>query len=196
MRVLEDLHVVENRGSGINLMLDAMRSANLAPPKFEDKRNSFRVIFYNHTLLSPESISWLNQYAAYPLNDRQRLALVFLRQRERITNKVYQTLNRVDAQSAYRELRGLVDVELVQPHNTGRWTYYTLNIPDIVATTFAETPEERVLQYVREHGYITRGTLMRLLGYREGQAKWLLLKMQPEHLQSVGAGKGTRYVLP
>ncbi|MBK8540857.1 MAG: hypothetical protein IPL60_12775 [Ardenticatenia bacterium] len=32
MRILEDLHVVENRGSGIGSMLRALREANLEPP--------------------------------------------------------------------------------------------------------------------------------------------------------------------
>jgi ATP-dependent DNA helicase RecG len=33
-------HLVENRGSGINAMLAAMRGANLEPPRFQDKRTS------------------------------------------------------------------------------------------------------------------------------------------------------------
>ena len=60
-------------------MLWAMREANLEPPAFDDRRSSFRVTFRNHTLMSPEAIAWLNQFSSYPLNDRQRLALVYLR---------------------------------------------------------------------------------------------------------------------
>ena len=39
MRLLEDVHVVENRGSGIRGMLQAMRDANLEPPRFDDRRS-------------------------------------------------------------------------------------------------------------------------------------------------------------
>ena len=70
MRLMEDLHLVENRGSGIRAMLEAMRRANLEPPRFEDKRSSFWVTFKNHTLMSPEAITWLNQFAKLPLEDR------------------------------------------------------------------------------------------------------------------------------
>ena len=37
MRMMEDMHVVENRGSGIRAMLHAMREANLEPPRFDDR---------------------------------------------------------------------------------------------------------------------------------------------------------------
>ena len=57
MRMMEDMHIVENRGSGIKAMLQALRDANLEPPRFDDRRSSFRVVFHNHTLMSSESIS-------------------------------------------------------------------------------------------------------------------------------------------
>jgi len=60
------------RGSGIRALREAMRRANLEPPRFDDKRSSFWVTFCNHTLMSPEAVTWLNQFAASPLNDRQR----------------------------------------------------------------------------------------------------------------------------
>ncbi|MEW6416611.1 MAG: ATP-binding protein [Nitrospirota bacterium] len=41
MRLMEDLHIVENRGSGIRTMIEAMRRANLEPPRLQDKRTSF-----------------------------------------------------------------------------------------------------------------------------------------------------------
>src|SRR5438067_3959214 len=34
MRMMEDMHIVENRGSGIKAMLQEMRAANLEPPRF------------------------------------------------------------------------------------------------------------------------------------------------------------------
>jgi ATP-dependent DNA helicase RecG len=55
MRMREDAHLVENRGSGIKTMMEAMRQANLEPPRFQDKRSSFWVTFRNHMLMSPEA---------------------------------------------------------------------------------------------------------------------------------------------
>ncbi len=46
MHLMEDVHMVENRGSGIDAMLDAMQKRGLPAPVFEDKRTSFLVKFY------------------------------------------------------------------------------------------------------------------------------------------------------
>jgi ATP-dependent DNA helicase RecG len=46
VQLMEDVHLVENRGSGIDAMLDAMRKRGLPAPVFEDKRTSFLVKFY------------------------------------------------------------------------------------------------------------------------------------------------------
>ena len=79
MRMLEDMDIVENRGSGIRAMVEAMRSAHLAPPKFKNNHTSFKVTFYNHTLLDKETLEWLNRFNTIPLNDNQRFALAYLR---------------------------------------------------------------------------------------------------------------------
>ncbi len=49
--------------------------------------------------MNPEAITWLNQFARLPLSDRQRLALVYQRYNDQITNSDYQRLNQVDAPS-------------------------------------------------------------------------------------------------
>lgn len=46
VQLMEDMHMVENRGSGIDAMLDAMQKRGLPAPVFEDKRTSFLVKFY------------------------------------------------------------------------------------------------------------------------------------------------------
>jgi len=55
--------LVENRGSGIKAMIEAMRNANLEPPRFQDKRSSFRVVLRNLTLMNKKAIAWLNHLA-------------------------------------------------------------------------------------------------------------------------------------
>ncbi|MGH8760268.1 MAG: ATP-binding protein [Burkholderiales bacterium] len=200
MRLMEDVQLVENRGSGIRGMLEAMRRANLEPPRFDDKRSSFWVIFRNHTLMSPQAIAWLNQFAAQPINDHQRLALVYLRLNDQITNRDYQRLNHVDSVMANRELRGLVQAELIEQHSTRRWAYYTLKVkPEIGApqpVAPAMTDEEKVLDYVRQHGSIKRAECARLLEMTEVQARYLLQKMrQAGVLNLESSGRGARYVL-
>lgn len=116
MQMMEDHRLVDNRGTGVNGMIAEMRDAHLEPPRFNDDRSYFRVTFYRHTLLlSGEGIDWLNSVAAaLPISDRQRLALLYLRANERMTNSDYRRLHRVDSRVAARELQELVTMGAVE----------------------------------------------------------------------------------
>jgi ATP-dependent DNA helicase RecG len=190
MRMMEDMHVVENRGSGIGTMLQEMRAANLEPPRFDDRRTSFWVTFRNHTLMSPEAITWLNQFAQVPLNDRQRLALVYLRQHEHIANSDYRRLNHVDAMVAGQELRGLVQAGLVEQHGVSRSTSYTLRVPDdLPGRKPLEADEERILAYVREHASISNAECRELLHVELQRASYLLKKLAAEGILQRDRGR-------
>jgi ATP-dependent DNA helicase RecG len=197
MRMMEDMHVVENRGSGIKSMLQALRDANLEPPKFDDRRSSFLVTFRNHTLLNPQAIVWLNQFADRPLNDRQRLALLYVRQHGQITNPDYRRLNQVDPLVAGRELRSLVESALVEQEGIGRWTSYHLAAWLTPADSpEPQTDEDRVLTYVRERGAITNASCRKLLGVNDDRAYYVLKRLcEDGHLRPDGEGRYRKYVL-
>lgn len=201
MRLMEDTHLVENRGSGIDAMIAALRQANLEPPRFHDRRSSFCVVFRNHTLMNPEAIAWLNQFAAEPINDRQRVTLAYLRLNQQITNGEYQRLNHVDPMTAGRELRGLVQTGIISQNSTRRWAFYTLSVP--AQTPAGPTPkgsvtdEGKILAWVREKGFIKRATCQRLLGITPDRARHLLTQLRREgKLRMTGERKGAKYVLP
>jgi ATP-dependent DNA helicase RecG len=200
MRLMEDLHIVENRGSGIKAMLRALRDANLEPPSFDDRRASFLVTFRNHTLMSPEAIRWLNQFATLPLNDRQRVALVYLRQHDRIANADYRRLNRVESLLAGQELRGLVEAGLVEQEGVGRSTKYALKVAREAPGPEPERPptdEDRILAHVRAKGAITNRETQTLLGVNSDRAHYLLRKLTDAHsLIATGTGKGRKYQFP
>ena len=197
MRLLEDLHIVENRRSGINQMLSAMREAHLGPPAFRDRRSSFLVTFRNHTMISPKAIEWLSQYAHRELSDQQRLALIYVRQEKLMTNSDYRRLNHVDITEATRQLRSLVQTGLIRQHGTRRGAYYTLTQPD-PQRTIPFTHEERVLDYVRHNGSITNRECRKLLEIK-GMVKVskLLGRMYRSRLlERKGKYKGAHYVIP
>jgi ATP-dependent DNA helicase RecG len=197
IRMMEDIHIVENRGSGIKAMLHAMRTANLEPPAFDDRRTSFRVTFRNHTLMNPDAIAWLNHFAATPLNDRQRLVLVYLRQHQRITNGAYRRLTQVDPMRAGQELRGLVDADLVDQEGVDRWTSYRLKVsPALPEQREPQTDEDRIVAHVREVGSITNTECRTLLHVDDTRAYYLLKKLcDAGYLKPEGKGKWRKYVL-
>jgi predicted HTH transcriptional regulator len=178
-------------------MLESLRQANLEPPRFDDRRSSFHVVFHNHTLMSRVAIAWLNQFATIPLNDRQRLALAYLRQHDHLGNADYRRLTRVDATTAGLELRGLVQEGLAAQAGVGRWTTYSLQAPREVPELFQPPKEEdRILAFVREHGSIRNGECQALLSVGSSRAYLLLKKLEKQkRLVAKGIGKGRRYSL-
>ncbi len=198
MRLMEDCHLVENRGSGIRTMIEALRKANLEPPKFVDKRSSFCVTFRNHTLMGPAEVEWLNQFADRMLNDHQRFAMAYMRTNRQMTNGDYRRLNHVDRVVAYQELRGLVQSGLVKSLGARGGAYYSLNIPvDIPATQQPQSDEEKIIEYVRRHGSITNAQCRELLGVKDTAAWYILKKMSRKGLLEPSGEKRRRhYVLP
>ena len=198
MRLLEDVHIVENRGSGIASMIEAMREANLEPPRFEDTRSWFLVTFRNYTLMSPNAIAWLNQFATRPLSDDQRVAIVYLKHNRRMTNSDYQRLNHVDSVTANRQLRNMVQLSLIEQHSTRRWAHYTLNtefMPEITAEPRKKIVEEKVLAYARLHGSINNVQCQHELKVDERRARYILQKMCRGGLLKIeGQSRATKYV--
>jgi ATP-dependent DNA helicase RecG len=65
VQLMEDLHLVENRGSGIDAMLEAMQKRGLPAPVFEDKRTAFLVRFYQQTTTDTPSANEEQRILAY-----------------------------------------------------------------------------------------------------------------------------------
>ena len=198
MRMMEDMQVVENRGSGISAMLHVMRKANLEPLRFDDRRASFKVTFHNHTLMTADAISWLNQFSHLPLNDHQRLALVYLRQHSHIDNRDYRRLNRVDTMTSGQDLRGMVQTGIVEQTGFGRWTKYILRIKEERAKEpKILTNEEKILAYLKKHGSINNAECLEMLGVDFNNASYLLKKLSARSLiKREGKHRWTRYRLP
>ena len=113
VQLMEDVHMVENRGSGIDAMQDAMQKRGLPSPVFEDSRTAFIVRFYQRTPVE------------MPLADE----------------------------------------------------------------------EQRILAYVKRHGFIRRADAQELLDVNEARARYLLQKMQKAgQLRKEGRYKDARYL--
>lgn len=200
MRFLEELGLVENRGSGIRAMIAAMREARLEPPHYEDTRNYFRVTFKNTSLMSPEAVRWLNRFGSYRLNDNQRMALIYLHWNEKMTNSDYRRLNSVyDTIEATRELRELVGSGLLEMHASRRWAYYTLagTAREQMEIQAVGSEAERVLDYIYQHGSISRRECAELLRGSLTHSRYILGRMRDQgKLKMVGRKRWARYTLP
>jgi ATP-dependent DNA helicase RecG len=126
VRLLEDLQIVENRGSGIPTMIKEMRDLKLEPPVFEEKRGDFWVVFKNHTLMTREDIEWIKKLGVN-LTEDEAIALTFIKNNEKITNGDYQKLNNINRDKALIDLKKLISKGLIESQGVGGGIYYILN---------------------------------------------------------------------
>lgn len=201
VRMMQDEGLVENRGSGIDAMIEAMRAARLEPPQFTDDRTRFTVVFRSHALmLDDDAVEWLNAIAGHlPLNDRQRLALLYLRRHRRLTNSEYRRLHPgLDSRDALHELQGLVRSGAAVTRGVRGGSWYDLALPaERPSAREPVTDEARVLDYVRKQGFIQASTASSLLGWDNAKRAGRFLKSLAEHglLVRQGQKRGTRYVI-
>ncbi|MCD6507089.1 hypothetical protein J7M22_10755 [Candidatus Poribacteria bacterium] len=104
-------------------MLDECAKAGLPEPEFEDAQGAFWLTF-RKDILTEEYLRSLG------LNDRQIKAVLYVKQKGRITNREYQQLNQVSKATATRDLTDLVARELLRAEGVGkRGIHYVLIEP-------------------------------------------------------------------
>lgn len=117
--VFYDIELIEQWGSGIDKMRNACLRAGLPEPQLEE-RQGFRVIF-RRDIFTEEYLGKLG------LNERQIKAVMYVKEKGRITNKEYQEINGVSKPMATIDLKALVDKKVLEKLGTiGRGTEYIL----------------------------------------------------------------------
>jgi ATP-dependent DNA helicase RecG len=99
--VFYDMGWIEQWGSGIDKMCKACMKAGLLEPRFEEYQG-FRVIF-RKDIYTEEYLRNLS------LNDRQIKAVMYVKEKGKITNKEYHELTGVSRITASRELQDIVE---------------------------------------------------------------------------------------
>lgn len=112
---------IESWGRGTLKIIRECKQAGIPEPVFSydssDISVEFRKDIYNKIYLKS-----LN------LNDRQVKAVLFAKEKGKLTNSDYQTLNDVSRETATRDLKELIDKQLIKPSGQkGAGAFYTLN---------------------------------------------------------------------
>lgn len=111
---------IERWGGGIQKMLDGCRGVGLPEPEFEEMQGAFWVTF-RKDVFTEERLRSLG------MSDRQIRAVLWTKQKGRITNADYQAINQVSKRTASHELGTLEAGGLLERvGTTGKGTYYTL----------------------------------------------------------------------
>ena len=192
MQLLEDAvtprtgeAIVEHRGTGIPVMIQALRAADMSPPRFEDGVSTFSVTFPRHSLVEPQTLSWLAGLgeAAQSLSRDQRNALVLMKAGEVMSNARYRQIGDADSRVATRDLADLVNRGLAEVVGGGGYTEYVLaklarqvGAPLVTQSATAARADRRpeIRRLLGERGEMSRAALQAELGL--GQpivSRWL-----------------------
>jgi ATP-dependent DNA helicase RecG len=111
---------IEKAGSGTQRMIELCREAGLPAPDFELRGGSFVLTLWR---------DWLTDevLAGFGLNERQLLAVAWIKKHRRITNTDYQELASVAKRTAHRDLFEMLEKGIVDKlGTTGKGVAYRL----------------------------------------------------------------------
>ncbi len=112
--------LIEEVGSGIGRIIESLKSQGLPEPEFKEEQGGFSVRFYKD-IYTEENLRKMG------LNERQIKAVMYVKEKGKITNKEYIKEFLVSRQTATRDLTELVNKGLFEFRGRGkRDAYYTL----------------------------------------------------------------------
>ena len=113
--------LIEEVGSGIGRIIYSLKSQGLPEPEFKEEMAGFSVRFYKD-IYTEENLKKMG------LNERQIKAVLYVKDRGKITNKEYQKLNDIKERMATIELAQLVEKGILRKFGTtGKGTFYTIS---------------------------------------------------------------------
>ena len=113
---------IEQFGSGTLRMMEALKSEGHPEPEFKEQANGFVTQFFIKKTKTAQAEK------VEGLNERQKAALVYIREHGKIDTATYQKMSDVSRVTAFRDLKKLIDKGLIkQIGKEGPGTYYILD---------------------------------------------------------------------
>ncbi|MDR0692475.1 MAG: putative DNA binding domain-containing protein [Prevotellaceae bacterium] len=110
---------IDSWGSGIMKIVNSCKVAGLPMPILEEDAGGFIVRLFKDRF-SEEQLQQLG------LNDRQIKAILYVKEKERITNKEYQEINNISERTASRDLEELFQNGIFERIGESKSTYYKI----------------------------------------------------------------------
>ena len=188
VRVLVELGVMREQGEGIPRMFEEMHVSFLPMPELEADGGWFRVILRNTPIFQATDPRWSQAVRELAIPVSEKRALVAMSERD-FANEDYRELNRVDRDTAYRELQDLIDRGLIRATGTGAGTRYRVIKEALRQPTVAPTPIEMLVRRMESAGFTTNADYREAFGVERYQAKQALARWAAA---SVVVREGTR----
>jgi len=129
-RVFFEMGYIEEIGMGLDNVYRWLAEAGQPKPILRDTGGSFIIALSGLDMEKAlaEREAELVDLVALGLNKRQQEIIEYLREQGQITNRECQNLFKVSYDTAYRDLRELLEMDLVKRYGKGRATHYVLHI--------------------------------------------------------------------
>ncbi len=199
MDTLGRLGLVEEAGTGIDRIYEALDDALLVPPEFEERDGSFVVRFRGQTIFSAEDRLWVARFADRIPNGHGRVALVYVRRHGAIRNEDLRDLRHLDAPTSRAILADLVERGLLTQLGTRRGTRYVLGDLAVDSQPVDEVSAKLdvITAHARRVGSITNSDVRGLLNLDRTEALRLLeLAVTRGTLRPIGERRARRYLPP
>jgi len=113
--------LIEAWGRGTVKITNECIKSELPEPEFREEFGGFSVYFYKD-IYTEENLRKIG------LNERQIKAVMYVKERGKITNKIYRELNKVSNKTAYLDLESLVEKKIFSATGTGKALSYVLQV--------------------------------------------------------------------
>jgi ATP-dependent DNA helicase RecG len=113
--------LIEEYGSGIGRIMDSLRETNLPEPELKEEFAGFS-LYMRKDYYTEERLREIG------LNDKQIKAVMYVKEKGKITNREYQELNFVSNKTAYLELSDIIKKNIFSVEGSGRTVAYNLKV--------------------------------------------------------------------
>jgi ATP-dependent DNA helicase RecG len=210
VRMFRYAGLAEEAGTGIPSIFRAWRELGFQPPQIDvgTERYEFTIALRPVHLFSDDDVAWLG-LLGLSLTEEEQLALLIAKHEGDVDNLRLRRLTGQHPSDATKTLGGLRDRQLLRMAGERRGARYPLGplvessatgSAAILATTESaqqgRSNGDRIIDYVRLHGRITRAEAAQLLGIGSYQASHLLRRLserEPRFIM-VGQKRGAHYV--
>lgn len=101
---------IESWGRGIDIMVEGCKQYGIPEPIIEEEQGGISVTFLKDI--------YIEEYLrTIDINDRQLNAVLYIKEHGKINNSIYQEINKISKTTATRELKELLEKEVIV--NTG-----------------------------------------------------------------------------
>ncbi len=106
-------------GRGTIKIFDTCKEAELPEPEMQEQDGGFSITLFKNNLTQEQLIK-------LGLNDRQVKAVIFVKEKGKITNKEYQEMNKTSDRTALRDLDNLIELNVFVKEGEKKGTTYKL----------------------------------------------------------------------